>query len=408
MAGMTPTGEIEHMNKQNTTRVLLAIVLLITLPLGAGLSSDKAEYRTAANTKPDGTRHRIGYLEGGPYFEYQLTLRAVINSLVRLGWLDEIEPPLPDDPNDTRELWGWLAENVKGRYIEFVKDGYWSDNWDDVTRKATKSKILGRLKERRDIDLMIAMGTWAGQDLANNQHSVPTLVFAATDPLRAKIIKDFEDSGHDHVHVRVDPTRYQRQIRLFHDLIGFRKLGIAYEDTEAGRSYAALEDVEKVAEERGFELVRCHSLAHVPDLGKASASLVECHRVLAVQIDAMYLTIQRGMNLKNLPRLMAPLNRFRIPTFSQFGSEEVKYGVLLSVAQAGFKYVGEFHGETIAKVLNGARPNELIQTFEDPSKIAINLEEARIIGWNPPVDVLSIADEVFDDIQVVDGPLPPK
>ncbi len=76
----------------------------------------------------------------------------------------------------------------------------------------------------------------------------------------------------------------------------------------------------------------------------------------------------------------------------------MKYGLLLSLSQAGFKYVGEFHAQTIAKILNGAKPNQLVQLFEEPPKIAINLKTAEIIGFNPPMVLLGATDEIFSEI----------
>ncbi len=40
---------------------------------------------------------------------------------------------------------------------------------------------------------MITMGTWAGQDLANDGHSVPTLVCSVSDALASKIVNSAED-----------------------------------------------------------------------------------------------------------------------------------------------------------------------------------------------------------------------
>ena len=94
--------------------------------------------------------------------------------------------------------------------------------------------VLDRLREQQDIDLMIAAGTWAGQDLANNRHNTSTLIISASNPISAGIVKSVDDSGFDHVHARVDPDRYLRQLRVFHDLVGFRRLGIALEDSDAG------------------------------------------------------------------------------------------------------------------------------------------------------------------------------
>ena len=95
---------------------------------------------------------------------------------------------------------------------------------------------------------------------------------------------------------------------------------------------------------------------------------------------------------------MTIANEHHIPTFSQSGSEEVKYGFLVSISQAGFRYVGEFHAQTIAQVLNGAKPNQLDQLFEEPPKIAINMKTAEVIGFDPPVVLLGATDEIFNEI----------
>ena len=94
-------------------------------------------------------------------------------------------------------------------------------------------------------------------------------------------------------------------------------------------------------------------------------------------------------------------NEHKLPTFSQTGSEHVKSGVLVSLSRAGHKYVGDFHARTIAKVFNGAMPNDLNQLFQEPPKIAINLKTAEVIGFDPPVVLLGAADEIFDDAVAV-------
>ena len=99
---------------------------------------------------------------------------------------------------------------------------------------------------------MLAMGTWAGQDMANHRHATRTMVISTSDPVGSGIISAPEDSGLDHVHARVDPYRWDRQIRIFHDTIKFKKLGVAYENSVAGKSYASIDILDKVAKERGF------------------------------------------------------------------------------------------------------------------------------------------------------------
>ena len=179
---------------------------------------------------------RIGYLEGGYFINYPLTLSGVIKGLIKRGWIEEVVIPEFEGRTDTRQMWNWLSKNVKSKYLQFPGDAYWSAEWNEKLRERHKEEVLHRLEHVKDIDLMIAMGTWAGQDLANTRHSVPTIVMTTSDPIQAGIIKSSADSGYDHVHARCDPQRNERQIRAFHNMFEFNKLGLVYENTPAGKS----------------------------------------------------------------------------------------------------------------------------------------------------------------------------
>ena len=374
--------------------VMLAVVLLAHAPVSA--KSDK-QYGVAPTTNK-GKKWRIGYHEGGEYGDYQKVLIATLQGLMELGWMEKMEIP-PQKGEQTKDLWNWLATNTKSKYIEFVKDAHYSANWDKQLRESVKEEMIGRLNQRKDIDLIIAAGTWAGQDLANNRHKTPTIVISTSNPLSSNIIKSVEDSGYDQVHARINPYRYERQIGVFHDIIGFRKLGIAYENSSGGRVYAAFDKVEKIAKERGFEIVSCYTLDEVPDKKVSEQSVKKCFHELEKKVDAIYVTIQNGVNKRSIPDLVEIANTARIPTFAQSGSHEVKYGFLMSISKANLYPLGRFHAETIAKVFNGAKPRELDQLFEGPVAIAINLKTAEIIGYDPPVDVLAVADEIYREIE---------
>ncbi len=347
-------------------------------------------------TKNNGAKWAIGYYEGGDYIEYKKTFIATLNGLINLGWIEKTAfPQFPGD--STKQIWEWCADHLKSDYMIFKKDAYYSSDWKDDVRKQQVKVLIQRLNTTKDIDLMIAMGTWAGQDLANDRHHVPTIALAISDALSSGIIKSFEDSGYDHIHARVDPLRYERQVEIFHDIIGFQKLGIMYEDTVRGRSYASVDKIEAVAARRGFEIIRCFIKKGVDDKTLAEQEVIRCFSELCQKADAIYVTLHMGINAHSLPTLVSIANQAGIPTFSQAGSEEVKYGLLMSISQAEFKYVGQFHAETMAKIFNRAKPRELSQFFEEPSQIALNLKTASKIGYDPSVDILSAADEIYND-----------
>jgi ABC-type uncharacterized transport system substrate-binding protein len=383
-------------NQPRTRQTLLTVltgILFITLlqhPIRIYAQAD--EYPVAPITN-HGKRWRIGYCEGGPYINYPANLKAIATALAELGWLEELPPLEAENPSEVEGIWQSLTR-ARSDYIEFVGDAVYSADWNAELRAKNRAAIIKRLQDK-GIDLMIAMGTWAGQDLANNLHSVPVMVVSSSDPVASGIVKSAERSGFDHVHARCAPQRYLQQIRLFHDIVGFRRLGVVYENSVVGRSYAALADIRTVAAERGFELVTCQAPWSGMTAQVCTRNLIRCHEILAPRIDALFLTVHQSVDLNRMDEILKPLMDYKIPTWSQRGPQEVRHGVLLSIARGDFQSIGMYHAKIMAEIFNGAHPGELDQIFEDPKRIAINLKTARAIGFDIPRGLIQVADEVY-------------
>lgn len=381
-------------------RPVLRAMGLLALLLPAAAPANVAEgWPVAPRAADGGAPWRLGYLEGGQYEDYETITRATVRGLMALGWI--VPAPLPDEPGaEPGALWRWMAENLESDYIAFVADAYYTaGNFDSAVRPRTRAALLDRLRHRGDLDLILAMGTWAGQDLRVAGLGVPVVVGSTSDPVAAGIIDSPDDSGMDHLHAKVEPDRYQLQVALFHDIIGFARLGIVHADTPEGRTYGGVDAVEEVAAERGFEVLRCHAPYAGLAQEEVEARAIACHEWLAPQVDAIYVTVHRGVTAASLGPIMAAVNAHGLPTFSMLGSGQVRRGVLMSIAQADFADVGVFHAETIARILNGASPRALVQRWAAPPKIALNLVAAERIGFDPPVDLLLASDEIYDSIE---------
>ncbi len=356
----------------------------------------------AASTGPvtnHGKKWRIGYYEGGSYINYPINLKTIAAGLAKLGWMAPVNIPEEADQTLSKPVWDYLANHTRSAYIQFVADGYWNADWDSERRELTKEQIIQRLNQKKDIDFMIAMGTWAGQDLANDRHHIPTMAVSVSDPVRSGISASVEDSGLDHLHAKCDPTRYIRQLRLFHRLVGFKTMGFVYEDTVEGKTYAAMDEIKQVSAERGFSVVSCKAPFSNVDLKASTDRIIQCHEELAQKVDAVFVTVHRGLDPKRMTEVVGPLIAHHIPTWSQRGPEEVKKGVLFSISRGGFKAVGRFHAEVMARVFNGEKPRRIPQIFEDPKLIAVNNKVAQMIGFKIPDSVMRIADVVYDTIE---------
>lgn len=389
-------------------RRLLAAGLALALTLaGAGAWPGLSGSAQAASPtvfpvtpvrSPQGEPWRLGYLQGGDYADYPVILAAIVRGLMTLGWVQDM--PLPDPyTHTTAQLWAHLAENARSDYVRFVPDGFYTaGDFDAIQRPATREAVYARVNGKRDIDLMIAMGTWAGQDMANGPVTVPTIVASTSDPIASRIVASAGDSGHDHIHAKVEPDRYQRQLRLFHDIVPFQTLGIVYEDTPEGRTFGGVDAVEDMARSVGFTVKACHAPFNNVPTAEAERLAAECYAKLAPTVQAVYLTVHRGVTTQSLGPIVDAMLKAEVPSFSMLGSAEVRRGVLLSMAQAGYLPVGLFHAETMARIFHGAKPRELSQVWLSPAEIAINLKTAERIGFDPPIDILLASDEVYDSI----------
>jgi len=350
-----------------------------------------------AKTTPilnNGEKWRIGYYEGGPYSEYVDEMRTFLKGLISLGWIEDRKISVIEGQTP-KPYWDWLVD-CDSDYLSFKREDSYSADWDDSKRPKILNDLLKKLQSG-SLDLIIAMGTWAGQDLANNTHSVPTLVLSTSDPIRAGIIKSATDSGYDHVTARVDPTRYLRQVRMFHRIAKFKNLGLAIEDTPLGKFYSAVEDVERIAKERGFSVTTCDVVVTPDDLEKEYQSCMKCFDYLAEKTDAVYVGALNCVD-KNIEEIAGLFMNKKVPSFSIAGSKWVKKGLMLSISSdSGYKKKGSYNSIKFAEILNGAKPRSLDQTFKDPLDIAVNMDAVRSIGFKMPQSILKIAHEVYGE-----------
>jgi ABC-type uncharacterized transport system substrate-binding protein len=379
-------------------KVALLLLMLALFAAPAGAEMPKAA-DTAATAPHDnnGKKWRIAYCETDPYSNYSGTLYGILIGLEKLGWIQSIEKmPYTPGQDDTKLMWKWLSANPISSYIEFVPDAHYSL----IDGPEVEVNLLNRLKDKKDIDLVIAMGTASGKKLAIDQHKVPIMVFSSSNAVQSGIIKSETDSGMDNVWAHMDSNRYKRQVQVFHDIFAFKKLGMVFENSENGRIYAAIDDVKSVGQERKFETIEAYVDEPKNDADKTRYfnEVMAANRKLAAQVDAVYLTAGKW-EVDKLPQLLAPFYEKGIPVFSQIGGAEVQYGALLSLYRANFNGIGRFGAENIVRLFGTTPLRKLPQVYGDTPSIVLNLEVADLIKYKIPFDILLVADKIYTKIE---------
>ena len=361
---------------------------------GDSNSSKGAGRELAPSLRQDGKKFKIAIIRSGQYWQYAANFKTLLDAFIDYGWVNKIQ--LTEEALRTMpEMLTELRKQDYSNYIEFPSKSYFDFEFKEEKSKDPKFQAI--IKDSKNIDLIISFGTRSGRVLSGEKAlTIPVVAVQISDPLKAGIIESCNDSGNDFLTARCDPDKYRRQIKVFYDVIKFKRLGLIYEDTPAGRSIAALEHIENLSKEKGFSIIRnTKPIANGPEAPKTYLKGLE---ELAPQIDAMYLTIHGGLSLQNLPTVMSILNRYKVRSFSMEGPKFVKHGVLLSISSQERRATGEYNVQKIIRILKGAKARNLDQVFTITPMIAINLKEAMQIGYDPPVDILAASDEVYEDI----------
>lgn len=375
------------------TVILLLLTCCCLIPNPAVVSSQANAADSTPRARADGSKWRIAYCESESFITYSQTLTAIVKGLQETGWITVL-PDFEDiaSSNDSRLIWKWLAAHNISPYLEFVDDAFYNLRDPEIN----KAELIKRLNNPRDINLMLAMGGSAGVFLSNAELKGNIFVFAASNAVRSGIIASVQDSGKDNVWAHMDEQRFERQTRAFYDIIKFKKLGMVYEDSDNARIYSAVNEVEQLAEEKGFEIVSYHvQEPRTPEeFPRYYQEVQAAYNELAGQVDAVYVTIS-SLESNKLPELFEPFYEKKIPIFSQLGNIEVENGALFSISVMDTVNIGRFGADNIGKCLLGAKPRDLEQSFQSAPKIILNRKVAKKIEFKLPFELVIVLDEVY-------------
>jgi ABC-type uncharacterized transport system substrate-binding protein len=348
----------------------------------------------AQGARPD-NRMRLALMVGGPFETYAAVFQGLLEGLAERGLIASGDVPAPDRSGDLAPMWAWAHADAGGDRLEFAGDAFYSAGWEQEKRAAVRQRLLDRIRERGDIDCILAFGTWAGQDTATADIDVPVLILSVSNAVEAGIILSPEDSGRDNLLALIEEERYARQIRIFHDSFAFRKLGIVYEETLSGRSSISLAEIERETLSLGAELLHCSDFFDIGDTDAAADRLKNCHeRLVRGGADAVYITHNAGLSPGRTADVLAPLTEAFLPTFSQRASAVMR-GALMGVSGTYLPDQGRYGASILAAILSGSKPRDLSQRYEGTLGLAVNLETAARIGWNIPLEILAAVDEIY-------------
>lgn len=295
--------------------------------------------------------YQVVYYEAGNYSVYDETWSSTVHTLKEQGLLSKLE---------VRE--------------------YISPGWDKPNN--THDEIARDLMSRKDIDLIISMGTVASKYiLKNNNNKTPVITMALSDAKRSGIVVNNKLVARN-ITTRYFPNRWLIVGDTFYNLVKFKNLGLVFNDTPEGHVYANYPQWQILSKKHGFKI----SFRYIPmnetygDVKEALSNLI-----VNSNIDAYYISslLPFNYNDPDCVKLLQYLAENKIPTFSRDGIEHVKLGAMLGLTGTDWDSVGKFHTRQIKEILIDKKlPKEVDFIYNNRFTLALNLKTLMMVGYD--------------------------
>lgn len=397
--------------------IKVLVVMLITLCLtGENIGFAESVPKKINNmgiqpTLNEGKKWRIGYCGMNKAVNHNNNLHAITEGLQKTDWLvsenerPDVCPQKVASVWDNTSLWMYLSKPYTSDYIEFVEDAYYFPTDKQREDLDAYTEYVVKDVQEKDIDLMIVMGTIAGEHLTKVALPVKKMVFSTNDAIASGIVKEAKDSGKDYTWAHMYPDRFKNYIQVFYDTFKFETLGIVYEDTPTGRVLGGVEDVYAVAEKNGFKVVSKtvedkDNETHIEDYHnrKFYKELKKAYEALAEEVDAVYFSLYNARTVEMVEELMEPFYEKCIPVFT-LHPVDLNYGVLMSVTDMEEEGLSSFYADAITRGLVESSLRNIEQIYNVPPGILLNQEVAKRMGYAIPFELLLAADKIYNEIE---------
>jgi outer membrane protein TolC/ABC-type uncharacterized transport system substrate-binding protein len=262
--------------------------------------------------------------------------------------------------------------------ISIPKDKILTGNW--TLEKV--SELNDRLLADNEVDILIGYGVLASHDLATrNKLPKPVIAPIILDTSMQKIKSKNGTSDTKNLSYLVFPRTYERDIKLFKEIVEFNNLTIL----QCNYYRTILRDFQDTSEDLSQKFnINITSVSIGDDITEFLDSIPE-------NTDAVYISVLPIMRAK-FKELVTTLIDKRLPTFSFFGEMDVRDGVMAAANPDIFPRLARRMSLIIQRILLGEDAGTLSVDFSSAKKTFINLKTAFGVGVSPKWSTLLEAD----------------
>jgi len=294
-------------------------------------------------------------------------------------------------------------ENVKqGFKAGLNKLGYGSkieitEDFNALNDIATLEDKIGELSQRQDIDLIFSLGTHSTKRLVKSVHKTPFVFTIVGDPIKAGIVLDWKSSGRNYTGVET-PSYYSTVVRLMHTFVPFKRLGMVYLKGSPSHE-AGIVQIKSLAKELGFDLI-CEGFPlrnkdKVPyPKEQIRKRLEQALENVCLKADAFFVQTSTTFT-KEFASFSSAFKKHRI--VSAGDPANIHKGLVMGIGKNAYHF-GEQCAQYAVQILEGTAPADLPMDVGTKLSIQVNLAAAKLIGYNPPFELVSSADNIVHKI----------
>ncbi len=303
----------------------------------------------------------IGIVVDGPWDE---------NATIRQLFISEIEEILAGEftPTFTATRTGsWTIESVRAATDELLAD--------------------------RSVDLVLTLGPLATHDVCQ-RGALPKPVIApvAIDADLQGLPRKNGASGVDNLNYTVFPNNIVADLKTFREIVSFDRVTLLINK----KIRDAIPNID-----REFERIVAE-MPVTPTVFSVGDSVDEALNAIPDDCQAVYLGPLIHLPAADFDKLVAELNRRKLPTFSLLGRLEVERGVLAGASNDIFPRLARRVAINVQRILLGENASTLPTVFAAEKGLLINMSTARLINVYPNWGVITEAELLNDRARNID------
>lgn len=279
-----------------------------------------------------------------------------------------------------------IQELTSGEFdVRFPDHLHLEGGWSAQGVKQAIDRVLAQPR----VDLVIALGILASQDVGQRRRLLkPVIAPLIIDPHLQGLPFKKGASGMKNLNYLVTGKGFERNLEVFKEVFPFTRLTLLADRVLLEAFPSSKDRARRIAETYGINIT-------VIPVETSAETVVGS---IPPDTEAVYLSSLPRLPAGEVDRLVAALNRRKLPTFSAVGQRDVQQGIAVALSpELDLRRFARTIAANAQRILSGTDAGRIEVSFVRGEQLTINMATVRAIDKWPSFQVLSEAELVNEE-----------